>query len=181
MPIRTNPDGPDLPQTAVPVAVEDNPNLPKLEAPKWGKVETRIHPPIPCNIRGKHGGRHRAQIVGMANDSGIAPPASFVCRSCQHAFDDPAQEGIAPALVKCPKCKKKGVQMYPASVLGARSAVKGGAGVTVYLVQRLEAETEELVDDPNHPGKKVQRTVLVDVPVRDRAALTLTADKIELT
>ena len=184
MGVRTEVDGPDLPQpqehvTSPQVGVVGA-ALPKLKAPEWGKVEEKIAPPIPCFIRDQRGGMHRAQVVGMECDSGTGPPESYVCRSCRHSFDDPAQGGIAAALVRCPKCKKKGVEIYPADRLGATYAVKGGPGVTVYLVQQLETQAEQLVDDPERPGKQKARIVLLKVPAGDRSTATLTADRIEL-
>ena len=186
MVIRESADGPDLPQpqaaVTAPRAGVPCADLPKLKAPEWGKVEKKPPAPIPCFIRDQHGGLHRAQVVGLECDSGRGPPASYVCRSCRNAFDDPAQEGIAAALIQCPnpKCKKTGVEIYPADRLGASYAVKGGPGVTVYLVQQLETQSEMLVDDPENPGKKKAEIVNHSIAPEDRTSATLTADRIEL-
>lgn len=184
MGVRTVVDGPDLPQpqehvTAPQVGVVGA-DLPKLKAPEWGKVEEKASPPIPCFIRDQGGGMHRAQVVGMECDSGIGPPESYVCRSCRHSFDDPAQQGIAAALIKCPACKRKGVEIYPADRIGATYKVKGGPGVTVYLVQQLETQAEMVVDDPERPGKHLVRLINLKVPPAERSTATLTADRIEI-
>ena len=184
MPIRTSEDGPDLPQsdeavTAPRVGVEEA-DLPKLDPPEWGKVEKRIDPPIPCFIRDQRGGLHRAQIIGMECDAGRAAPASYVCLSCRHPFDDPTQGAQVAAAVKCPHCKKKGVEIIPAQRQSATYGVKGGPGVTVYLVQQVETQSEMRVDDPEKPGEKKTVVVHGPIPQEQRGTATLTADRIRL-
>lgn len=154
--------------------------LPKLEAPPFGKVEKRMEKPIPCFVRDTRGGLHRSEVIGMECDSGLTPPASYVCRNCRNAFDDPLQAGTQAQAVRCPKCKKKGVDIYPAQGLGGRYATRGRPGETVYLVQQTETQCEAMADDPDRPGKKRQVLRTQPIPANERTTGTLTADCIVL-
>jgi len=184
MAIRERKDGPDLAQDHRPVTARQvgvaEADLPKLAVPEWGKVEKEVRPPVTCFIRDQRGGLHKAEVVRMECDSGIGPPASFVCRSCREAFDDATQEGVQAVAIKCPKCKKTGADIIPANAQGAIYETKGGPGVMVYHVQQIETQAEMLVDDPEHPGKKLEQMVTVTVPRNERGTATLTADRIQL-
>ena len=181
MPIRESSEGPDLPQgVAVEAPTFPDADLPKMEAPPFGKAEEKYAEPIPCFVTDTGGGLHRAEVVGMECWADREAGGSYVCLSCRKVFDDPTQGGLQPAAVKCPGCKKKGVTIVPAQSQGSRVLASGKPGETMYHVQVVEGQSEMLVADPDNPGEKLRRTVIIKIPRQERGTMTLRANQIQL-